>query len=120
LSAPASKSARTSSTARTPPPHGERQKDLLGGHAHDVEHGLAAVRRRGDVEKADLVRALPVVLGRDLYRIAGVAQLDEAHALFHAARVHVQARDDSAREHGTYFPSAAAAASACSMVNAPS
>ncbi len=69
--------------------------------------------------KRDLVRALAVVLGRDLDGIAGVAQLDEAHALLHAARVHVQTRDDPAREHALYLP-VAAAASASSMVKRPS
>lgn len=70
--------------------------------------------------KQNLVGPLPVVLGSDLDGIAGVAQVDEAHAFLHAARVHVEAGNDPSREHATYFPLAAAAASASSMVNAPS
>jgi hypothetical protein len=57
------------------------------------------VARRGDVEEADLVGALAIVGGRHLHRVAGVAQLLEAHALLHAAGVHVEAGDDPAGEH---------------------
>jgi hypothetical protein len=81
------------------PADGQRQEDPLGGHGYDVNHGPAPARRGGDVEKTDLVRALPIVFGRDLDRIAGVAQLDEADALLHAAGVHVEAGDDPAGQH---------------------
>ena len=102
--------------------HGKWQEHLFGGHANHVEHRRAAVGGRGNVEETDFVGALPVVFSRDFDGIAGVAQLDEAHALLHAARVHVQTRNDPAREHATYFPTFpfAAAASASSMVKAPS
>ena len=80
--------------------HGQRQEHLLGGHANHVEHRCAAVGRRGDIEETDFVGALPIVFGCDFDGIAGVAKLDEANALFHAAGVHVETRNDSACEHG--------------------
>ena len=57
------------------------------------------VGRRGDVEEHQLVGAFGVVARRELDRIAGVADLDEAHALHDAARVDVEARDHTDGEH---------------------
>ncbi len=59
----------------------------------------ALLVRRGDVEEAELVGALAVVARRDLDRIAGVAQVDEADALDDAAALDVEAGNDAAREH---------------------
>ena len=53
---------------------GERDEHLLGRPRHDVDHGVATVRRGGDVEEHQLVGALGVVAGRQLDRVAGVAQ----------------------------------------------
>jgi hypothetical protein len=78
---------------------GQRQEYAFRGGAHDVQHRLPPVRRRGDVEEADLVGALRVVGGRDRDRIAGVAQLLEAHALLDAAGVDVEAGDHALAQH---------------------
>jgi hypothetical protein len=50
---------------------------------------------RGDVEEGDLVGALLVVAARHLDRVAGIADVDEAHALDDPAGVDVQAGDDA-------------------------
>ena len=68
-----------------------------------------------DVEEDQLVGALGVVGQRGLDRIAGVAQVEELHALDHAAVLDVQARDDALGEHQT----ALTAASASGSENAP-
>src|SRR5439155_16882828 len=91
---------------------GERNEDL-GGHGLDhVQQHVALIGARGDVEKAKLVRALAVVAGGDLHRVAGVAQPDEVDTLDHAARGHVEAGDDALGEpHGAQaLPSALSAA----------
>ena len=66
LSAP----ARSSDVDVLDPTHsaadGERDEDLLGGTPDDVEHGVAPVLRRGDVEERELVGALAVVAAGQL------------------------------------------------------
>ena len=78
---------------------GERDEDLVADAPRQVDDGLALGARRGDVEEDELVSALAVVVGGQLDRVAGVAQLHELDALDHAALVDVQARDDSAQQH---------------------
>ena len=96
----------------------DRQGDehLLGGAGHHVDDGVAGVGRRGDVEEHQLVRALGVVAGGQLDRVAGVAQFDEVDALDHPTGVDVEARDDPRHVHGRRPERLTAAAT----VNAPS
>ena len=93
-----------------PPPTVKRDEHLLGGAADDVDDRVAGVRRRGDVEEHELVGALGVVAGGQLDGIAGVAEVDEVHALDDAAGVDVEAGDHTGDAH---------AASASSTVKAP-
>ena len=89
---------------------GERDEHLLGGAARDVDHRVAAVGRRGDVEEHQLVGAFGVVAGGQLDRVAGVAQADEVHALHDAALGHVEAGDHPGGAHridGTLRPTPA-------------
>ena len=79
---------------RMPPPTVNGMNTSSAVRPSDLDHRVAAVGRRGDVEEDELVGALGVVAGRELDRIAGVAQVDEVHALDHAAGVDVEARDD--------------------------
>src|SRR6185503_15794351 len=90
---------------------GERHEDAIGGARDDIQDDRALLVRGGDVEERQLVGALRVVALRDLDRIAGVAELDEAHALDDAPALHVEAGDDAAREHQAPRPAASAAAS---------
>ena len=60
---------------------GERHEALLGGAADDVEDGVAVLVARRDVEEGELVGAGGVIDPRLLDRVAGVAQVDELHAL---------------------------------------
>ncbi len=76
-----------------------RDEDLLGGAPRHVEQVGALLVRGGDVEEDELVGALAVVDGGELHRVARVTQVDEVHALDHAAFVDVQARDDALHEH---------------------
>ena len=82
-----------------PAPDRERDEDLVGGARHHVDHGVALVRRRGDVEERDLVGALGVVAGGQLDRVALVGQVDEAHALDDAPAGDVEAGDQSDAAH---------------------
>jgi len=97
LSAPAFKSRRMSSTVRMPPPTvtGMKQRSAVRATTSRMM-GRSSCGRR-DVEEAELVGALGVVAGRHLDRVAGVGQVQELDALHYAARLHVEAGDDSAR-----------------------
>ena len=69
---------------------------------HDVEQDPAVFVARGDVEKAEFVRAGLIVGDRAFDRIAGVAQIDEVDALDDAAVLDVEAGNDARLEgHGT-------------------
>jgi hypothetical protein len=109
-----------------PAAHGEGDEDLVG-HALDHLHDrVALVAGRRDVEEGELVGAGGIVAARDLDRVAGVAQLDEIHALHHAAGVHVEAGNEALGErHGTrrggaVQASPAATLSACAKSSLPS
>src|SRR6202011_5457067 len=78
----------------------ERHEAGLGGAPHDVEDDAAVLVARRNVEEAQLVGPGGVVGDRRLDRIAGVAQVDEADALDHAAVLHVETGDDADLEHG--------------------
>ena len=72
LSAPASSSARTSSTVRTPPPTVSGMKHCSAVRLRQLEQRPAVLLARGDVEKAELVRPGRVVGPRRLDRVARV------------------------------------------------
>ena len=100
LSAPASRSARTSSIDAHAAADGERHEAALGGAAHHVENGAALLVARRDVEEAQLVGARLVVSCGGLDRIAGIAQIDEFDALDDTPLFHVEARDEADLQHG--------------------
>ena len=78
--------------------NGERDEHLVRNrfdHAVEESPGLDACL---DVEKRELVRALLIVAASHLDRIAGVAQIDEVHALHHAPAGDIEAGDDAFRE----------------------
>src|SRR5262249_18317632 len=93
-----------------PSADGQRHVEPLRRAADDVEHDVARLVRGRDVEKDELVGTLGVVGERCLNRIAGVAQIDEPHALDDAAVLDVEARDDALGEHTYLAPAPAAAA----------
>ena len=74
---------------------GERHEAGLGRAPDDVEENAAVLVRGGDVEKAELVGAGCVIGLRRLDGIAGVAQIDELHALDDAPVLHVEAGDEA-------------------------
>src|SRR5258706_7575439 len=78
-----------------------------------VQQDVALVGARGDVEEAELVRALAVVARRDLDGVAGVAQVDKVDALHDPARGDIEARNHALGEWH-YLPSALSAA-ACAL-----
>ena len=77
----------------------QRNEHLLGGAIDDVDHRVAPVGRRSDVEEDQFVGALGVVARGQLDRVTRVAQPDEVDALDHAAAGHVEARDDPGDPH---------------------
>ncbi len=65
-----------------------------------LEQRAAALERRRDVEHRQLVDPLAVVTRGQFGRIAGLTQSFEVHALDDAAVAHVEAGDESFRQHG--------------------
>ena len=99
LSAPAISSLRMSSTVRTPPPTVSGMKHLLRRPVDHAEQRVPVLVRGGDVEEAELVRALLVVDPRLLDGIAGIDQIDEVDALDGASVLDVETGDDARLEH---------------------
>ncbi len=91
--------------------HGEGDEYLLRGTRHHVHHRVALVRRSRDVEKDELVGTFGVIARRQLHGIAGIDEVDEAHALHDPSGIDVEARDHTDGTH---------AAIASSTVMAPS
>src|SRR3972149_2272653 len=60
------------------PAHGQRHVDPLGGPPDDVEDGLSALGRRGDVEEDPAVRPRPVVGPRRGHRGSRLPETDHA------------------------------------------
>ena len=95
LSAPARSSRSMSSTVRTPPPT-VRGMNTCSAVRRTTSYVVVAVAAaRGDVEEDELVGALGVVRPGELDGVAGIAEVDEVDALDDAARVDVEARDDT-------------------------
>ena len=82
-----------------PPPIDERDEHVVGGAAGQLDDRLAPLVGGGDVEEDQLVGALGVVAGRELDRVARIAQTDEVRALDDPPGVDVQARDDALQRH---------------------
>jgi hypothetical protein len=71
----------------------ERHEHLVGRPAGQLDDRRALVGGRCDVEEHELVGAVAVVVGGELDRVPGVADVDEARPLDDAPRVDVHARD---------------------------
>ena len=74
-------------------------KTLLGHLPDHLIRDVPRLMAGGDVQEHQLVRARFVVLPRDLYRIARVAEVNKVDALDDSALVHIQARDNAVGEH---------------------
>ena len=101
LSAPASITARASSSDRMPPPTASGMNSCLRDVADRVEQGAAAFERRRDVEHDQLVDAFGVVARGQLAGIAGVAQAREVDAFDDLAVADVEAGDERLGQHGS-------------------
>ena len=101
LSAPARRSLLTSSTVLTPPPTVRGTKTWSAVRRDDLEHRVASRRRRGNVEKRQLVCARLAIEAREFDRVPRVAKVLEVDALDYPARVDIQAGNDPHRDpHG--------------------
>src|SRR5690606_3151244 len=79
----------------------ERNEHLAGDRFHGMDGGAAILAAGGDVEEGDLVGALVAVALGDFDGIAGIADIDELHALHHATVVAVETGDDAfGKTHG--------------------
>src|SRR5579872_2691333 len=85
--------------AANPAADRQRNENLASRACHHVDHDLARVAGRGDVQKHQLVGALLVVARGEFHRIARVAQPDEIHSLHHASAGDVETRNDALHEH---------------------
>ena len=99
LSAPASSTAWASATERMPPPIVNGTNTSSAVRRASCDDRVALLVGGGDVEEDELVGALAVVVGGQLDRVAGVADVDEFDALDDAAGVDVQAGDHALVVH---------------------
>ena len=104
LSAPARSSSCTSSSRLTPPPTVSGMNTCSAVRAMTSSVAAASFDGGGDVEEDQLVAALAVVVGRELHRVAGVAELLEPRALHHAPAVDVEAGHDALGERHALIP----------------
>ena len=93
-----------SSTVRTPPPTVTGMKQASAVCADHVEDDAAVLVARRDVEEGELVGTGGVIGDRRLDRIAGIAQVDEVHALDDPAVLDVEAGNDADLEHRLRIP----------------
>ena len=96
--------------------HGQWHEAHRRRPPHHVEDGAAILVAGGDVEEAEFVRPRRVIGARLLHGVAGVAQLDEVHALDDAAGGDVETGDDA----GADGHAAAATLSAAARSSRPS
>src|ERR687889_202890 len=81
-------------------------EDLLRGGEGERGGRLPLFVGGGDVVEDDLIRPLPVVEGRELYRVSGVPQVGKVRPLYHTPGVHVEAGYDAYLEaHRSPFSS---------------
>ena len=106
LSAPDPEQAPGVFEASHPAADGQRNEHLLGGASDDIDHGVPAVRRGGDVVENQLVGPFAVVAGGQLNRVAGIAEVLELHPLDHPTGIDVEAGNDP---HGSHARAARAA-----------
>ena len=95
LSAPARSMARMSPAVLTPPPIVYGTKTSSAAARASVGRRLPLFVGGGDVVEDDLIRPLPIVEGRELYRISRVPQVGEVRPLYHPPGVHVEAGYDA-------------------------
>ena len=81
--------------------YGKRHEAGFRRALNGIKHDRAVFVAGRDIEKAQLVGARGVIGDRALDRIAGVAQIDEMHALDDAAVLHVETGNDAALKHGS-------------------
>src|SRR5262249_19747985 len=77
----------------------DRHEAGLRGPPHHVEDDAAVLVARRDVEEREPAGARRIIGDRRLDRIAGVAQVDEVHALDDAAVLDVETGNDADLEH---------------------
>src|SRR5215204_1871848 len=70
-------------------------EDLLGGATGERGGRVPLFVGGGDVVEDDLICPLPVVEGRELYRVSGVPQVGKVRTLYHPPGVHVEAGYDA-------------------------
>ena len=87
--------------APDPAAHGERHEEPLRGVADQVERGGAGLGTRANIEEDDLVGAFRLIAGREVRRVALVAEIDEPGSLHHPPAQHVEADD---QPFGNHFP----------------
>ena len=99
---------------------GQWDRQLGGDAANRFEKRGPMVARGGDVQDDQFVGALLVVASRQSGWIAGVAQIDEVHALDDALAVSVETRNDAPRQrHEALPPLARACATKLARTRAP-
>ena len=82
---------------------GERDRQLRRRPLDELEDRAAALERGGDVEEDELVGAELRVTGRELDRLAHLAEVDEVHALDDASSLDVEAGDYALLDHASAF-----------------
>ncbi|MNL69188.1 hypothetical protein D3C87_1940140 [compost metagenome] len=77
---------------------------MLGGARHHVENGVAALVAGGDVEEGQFIGARCVIGDGRFHRIAGIAQVNELHALDDTAAHDVEAGNEAGLQTHAWLP----------------
>jgi hypothetical protein len=73
----------------------ERNKYFSGDLFNGVNCGVPLLMAGGDIEKSNLVGARLVIAASNLYRVSGITDADEIHALNNTTLVDIEARNNA-------------------------
>ena len=98
----------------------ERNEKLLGGTSNKIDHRVATIARRGDVEEDHLIGAFGVVASGELNRVACIAKTDEVDSFHDSTVGDVETRNHSSERGRSSARHARSAFNASRTSNRPS
>ena len=82
-----------------PAPHRKRHKQLLRRPLHRIQQRPAPFMRRRNIQQHNLIRPSRSMTMRQLRRIPRIHNIHKLHTLHHPPTPHIQARNNSFRQH---------------------
>jgi hypothetical protein len=80
-------------------PDRDRHEDLFCGARDDIQDRPTILVRRRDIQKTQLIGAVPIVRRGYFNRVAGIPKIHERYAFNHPAGFDIEARDNPFRQH---------------------